>query len=62
MPPRNCDNVANDSGKISMEPMMAKLQKGVESTNAGVKEMRNDLSTMNQQVDSLSNFIKQLEN
>lgn len=43
MPPRSCDNMTNDLGKIIMEAMMGKLLKGVDSTNAGVKEMRSDL-------------------
>lgn len=60
VPPSSHDNDANDSRKLFMEAIMAKLFKGVESTNVGVKEMSNQLSTMSQLVDSHSTFIKQL--
>ncbi|PHT40531.1 hypothetical protein CQW23_19385 [Capsicum baccatum] len=46
---------------MSMEYMMAKLLKGVEATNVGVTEVKNDLSSINQLVDSHSIAIKQLE-
>lgn len=45
-----------------MEAMMANLLKGVESTYVGVKEMKSDLFTMSQLVDSHSTTITQLEN
>lgn len=48
VPPRNCEAVAPSSGKMSMEDMMAKLLKGVEATNTGVTEVKNDLSSINQ--------------
>lgn len=46
---------------MSMESMMAKLLKVVESSNAGAKEMRSALLTMIQLVDSHSTSIKHLE-
>lgn len=46
MLPRNYDNIVNDSRKIFIEATMDKLLKGVESTDAGVKEMKSDLYTM----------------
>lgn len=50
--------LANNSRKISMEDMMAKLLKRVESINVRVREMKTDLLTMSQLVDSHSTFIK----
>ncbi|PHT53270.1 hypothetical protein CQW23_07732 [Capsicum baccatum] len=44
-----------------MEDMIAKLLKGVEATNMGVTKVNNDLSLINQLVDSHSTAIKQLE-
>lgn len=41
--------------------MMDKLLKGVDLTYAGVKEIRSDISTMSQLVDSHSTSIKHLE-
>ncbi|PHT45792.1 putative envelope ADP,ATP carrier protein, chloroplastic [Capsicum baccatum] len=61
VPPGNREAVASGSGKMSMEDMMAKLLKGVEATNTGVNEVKNDLSSINQLVDSHSTSIKQLE-
>lgn len=40
---------------------MTKLLKGVEATNTGVTEVKNNLSSINQLVDSYSTSIKQLE-
>ncbi|PHT28017.1 hypothetical protein CQW23_32387 [Capsicum baccatum] len=50
-----------EKDKMSMEDMMSKLLKGVEETNMGVTEVMNDLSSINQLVDSYSTAIKQLE-
>ncbi|PHT45082.1 hypothetical protein CQW23_14240 [Capsicum baccatum] len=58
---KNHEAAAFGSGKMSMEDMMAKLLKGVEATNLGVTEVKNDLSLINQLVDSNSTAIKQLE-
>lgn len=52
--------MTNDSRKIPTEAMMAKLHKGVEPTDVGVKEIRGYLSTMRQLVDSCSTSIKYL--
>jgi len=41
--------------------MMAKVLQKVESTDAGVKEMRGDFSSMSQLVDSHTTSIKQIE-
>ncbi|PHT29040.1 hypothetical protein CQW23_31360 [Capsicum baccatum] len=46
---------------MSLEDMMAKLLKGVEATNMGITEVKNDLSSMKQLVDSHSTSIRQLE-
>lgn len=51
----------NDSRKMSMEAMMAKLLKRVESTNGSVKEINSYFSTMTQIVDSHSTLIKHFE-
>jgi hypothetical protein len=57
VPPGRRDTTTSNS----MEDMMAKLLKGVEATNAGVKEVIDDLASMKQLVDSHSTSIKQLE-
>ncbi|PHT27732.1 hypothetical protein CQW23_32670 [Capsicum baccatum] len=59
--PGNREAVASGSRKMSMEDMMAKLLKGVEATKMGAIEVKNDLSLINQLVDSHSTAIKQLE-
>lgn len=59
--PGNCDSTATSTVKISIEDMMSKLLKGVESIDTGVREMKSDLSSMSQLVDSHSTFIKHLE-
>lgn len=48
MPPRNRDNAASSSGKMSIEGMIEKLLKWVELTNANVKMMKCDLSSISQ--------------
>lgn len=55
------DNTNNYSSKLSMKAMMAKLLKGVGSTNMGVKKMKSDLSTISPLVDSYSTSMKKLE-
>ncbi|PHT51794.1 Cytochrome c oxidase subunit 3 [Capsicum baccatum] len=59
VPPGRRDTTISNSG--SMDDMMAKLLKGVEATNAGVKEVIDDLSSMKQLVDSHSTSIRQIE-
>lgn len=46
VPPGNRDAAATSSKKMSMEDMMVKLLKEVESTNVGVTEMKSNLSLM----------------
>ncbi|PHT31728.1 hypothetical protein CQW23_28065 [Capsicum baccatum] len=61
VPPGNCETTTSGLGKMSMEDMMAKLLKGVEATNTSVTEVKNDLSSINQLVESHSTAIKHLE-
>ncbi|PHT28654.1 hypothetical protein CQW23_31744 [Capsicum baccatum] len=61
IPPGRRDAAASGSGSMSMKDMMAKLLKGVEETNTGVNEVKNDLSSMKQLVYSYSTSIKQIE-
>lgn len=46
---------------MSMEDIMAKLLKEVESIDAGVRKMKSDLSTMSKKVHSYFTSIKHLE-
>lgn len=57
----NHDDTTNESGKMFMEAMMFKLLKRLDSTDVGVKEIRSQLSTINQLVDYYSTLIKKLE-
>lgn len=58
VPPGNREAIASNSGKMSMEDMIAKILKEVEATNTGVAEVKTDLSSMNQLVDSHSTLKK----
>ncbi|XP_049394761.1 uncharacterized protein LOC125859068 [Solanum stenotomum] len=57
----NRDRVSGSSNGSKLEDMMAKVLQKVESTDAGVKEMRGDFSSMSQLVDSHTTSIKQIE-
>jgi len=61
VPPGNRDRVSGSSNGSKLEDMMAKVLQKVESTDAGVKEMRGDFSSMSQLVDSHTTSIKQIE-
>ncbi|XP_015160357.1 uncharacterized protein [Solanum tuberosum] len=61
VPPGNRDRASGSSSESKLEDMMAKVLQKVESTNAGVKEMRGDFSSMSQLVDSHTTSIKQIE-
>lgn len=55
------DRAGNGSGSSRMENMLVKVLQRMESTDSRVKELKSDLSNMNQLVDSHSTSIKQLE-
>ncbi|XP_049369931.1 uncharacterized protein LOC125834820 [Solanum verrucosum] len=59
--PGNRDRVSGSSNGSKLEDMMAKVLQKVESTDAGVKEMRGDFPSMSQLVDSHTTSIKQIE-
>ncbi|XP_049375590.1 uncharacterized protein LOC125840657 [Solanum verrucosum] len=61
IPSRNRDRARNSSNGSKMEEMLAKMLQKVESTDAGIKEMKSNFSSMSQLVDSHTTSIKQLE-
>ncbi|KAH0716567.1 hypothetical protein KY290_012724 [Solanum tuberosum] len=60
-PPGNRDRASDSSSGSKLEGMLAKVLQNVESTDAGVKEMKSDFSSMRQLVDSHTTPIKQIE-
>ncbi|KAH0665341.1 hypothetical protein KY285_026547 [Solanum tuberosum] len=61
VPPGNRERASRSSCGSRMGDMMAKVLQKVESTDAGIKEMRGDFSCMSQFVDSHTTSIKQIE-
>ncbi|XP_049364346.1 uncharacterized protein LOC125829127 [Solanum verrucosum] len=57
----NRDRASGSSSGSKLEDMMAKVLQKIESTDAGVKEMRGDFSSMSQLVDSHTTPIKKIE-
>ncbi|KAK4724715.1 hypothetical protein R3W88_027494 [Solanum pinnatisectum] len=55
------DWASGSSSRSKLEDMLAKVLQKVESTDAVVKEMKGDFSSMIQLVDSHTTFIKQIE-
>lgn len=58
MPHGNRDRVGNGAGSSRIEKILTKVLKKVESTKAGVKELKGYMSNMNKLVDSYSTSIK----
>ncbi|KAK4708460.1 hypothetical protein R3W88_029385 [Solanum pinnatisectum] len=57
----NRDRASGSSNGSNLEDMMAKVLQKIESTDAGVKEIRGDFSSMSQFVNSHTTSIKQIE-
>ncbi|XP_049357121.1 uncharacterized protein LOC125821800 [Solanum verrucosum] len=61
VPPGNRDWESGSSNGSKLEDMFAKVLQKVESTDAGLKEMKGEFSSMSQLVDSHTTSIKQIE-
>ncbi|XP_015161998.1 uncharacterized protein [Solanum tuberosum] len=61
VPPGNRDRTGGSSSGSKLEDTLAKVLQKVESTDAGVKEMKGDFSSISQLVDSHTTSTKQIE-
>ncbi|XP_015165478.1 uncharacterized protein [Solanum tuberosum] len=61
VPPSNRDQASGSSSESKLVDMLDKVLQKVESTDAGVKEMKGDFSSMSQLVDSYTTSIKKIE-
>lgn len=58
---KDANGQSNDVGSSKVEDMLEEVLKSVKSTNSGIKELKGDISNINELVDSHSTSVKQLE-